>query len=62
MAELKEEKIVVIGAHGGEDPDRATLPYGVRPVPTGERTVNGTGAGSSFLGEFPLFMSFPEDA
>lgn len=27
MAEGKEEKIVVIGTHGGEDPDRATLPF-----------------------------------
>lgn len=27
MAEAKEERIVVIGTHGGEDPDRATLPF-----------------------------------
>ena len=27
MAETKEEKIVVIGTHGGEDPDRASLPF-----------------------------------
>ena len=27
MAEGKEEKIVVIGTHAGEDPDRATLPF-----------------------------------
>jgi len=27
MEEGKEEKIVVIGTHGEEDPDRATLPF-----------------------------------
>ncbi len=27
MAEAKEEKIVVIGTHAGEDADRATLPF-----------------------------------
>ncbi|MGE5190148.1 MAG: DsrE family protein [Gemmatimonadota bacterium] len=27
MAEAKEEKIVVIATAGGEDPDRATLPF-----------------------------------
>lgn len=27
MADAKEEKIVVIGTHAGEDPDRATLPF-----------------------------------
>ena len=27
MPETREEKIVVIGTHGGEDPDRATLPF-----------------------------------
>ncbi len=27
MAEAKEEKIVVIGTHGAEDPERATLPF-----------------------------------
>lgn len=27
MAESKEEKIVVIGTHGAEDPDRASLPF-----------------------------------
>jgi len=27
MAETKEEKIVVIATHGGEDPERATLPF-----------------------------------
>ncbi|MHB1024995.1 MAG: DsrE family protein [Desulfobacteria bacterium] len=27
MAETKEEKIVIIGTHGGEDPDRASLPF-----------------------------------
>jgi len=27
MAETTEEKIVVIGTHGGEDPDRASLPF-----------------------------------
>jgi len=27
MAETTEEKIVIIGTHAGEDPDRATLPF-----------------------------------
>ena len=27
MAETAEEKIVIIGTHGGEDPDRASLPF-----------------------------------
>ncbi|GAB4231728.1 MAG: hypothetical protein OHK0028_06850 [Deltaproteobacteria bacterium] len=27
MAETTEEKIVIIGTHGGEDPDRASLPF-----------------------------------
>ncbi len=27
MTETKEEKVVIIGTHGGEDPDRATLPF-----------------------------------
>lgn len=27
MAEEKEEKIVVIATHGGEDPERATFPF-----------------------------------
>lgn len=27
MGEARDEKIVVIGTHGGEDPDRATLPF-----------------------------------
>ena len=27
MTETTEEKIVIIGTHAGEDPDRATLPF-----------------------------------